>query len=143
MIRSSSGWLEVSISLEETLRVQPFSLARSDQNAWTLPFDSRPIRSNSASSLIRIHLQHRIKFRICRLRPVPSGVRCISSVPAVRPSWRKLFRVFVEWGGASILIGGDPVLMSQREKLISLARRYSLPAIYDRREYAEVGGLVS
>ena len=35
------------------------------------------------------------------------------------------------------------MLMSQREKLISLARQYSLPAIYDRREYAEVGGLVS
>ena len=33
--------------------------------------------------------------------------------------------------------------MSQREKLISLTRQYSLPAIYDRREYAEVGGLVS
>ena len=46
-------------------------------------------------------------------------------------------------GGVSILIGGDPVLMSQREKLVSLARQYSLPAIYDRREYAEVGGLVS
>ena len=53
------------------------------------------------------------------------------------------FRAFVEWGGVSILIGGDPVLMSQREKLVSLARQYSLPAIYDRREYAEVGGLLS
>ena len=53
------------------------------------------------------------------------------------------FRAFVEWGAASILVGGDPVLMSQREKLISLTRQYSLPAIYDRREYAEVGGLVS
>jgi putative ABC transport system substrate-binding protein len=41
------------------------------------------------------------------------------------------------------LVGGDPVLMSQREKLILLTRQYSLPAIYDRREYAEVGGLVS
>ena len=43
------------------------------------------------------------------------------------------FRAFVEWGAASILVGGDPVLMSQREKLISLTRQYSLPAIYDRR----------
>ena len=78
MILSSSGWLEVSISRAETLRVQPFSLARLDQSAWTLRFDSRPIRPNSASSLIRIHPQRRIKFRICRLRRVLSGVRCMS-----------------------------------------------------------------
>ena len=45
----------------------------------------------------------------------------MSSMPAVRPELETEFRAFVEWGAASILIGGDPVLMSQREKLVSLA----------------------
>jgi ABC-type uncharacterized transport system substrate-binding protein len=49
----------------------------------------------------------------------------------------------VDLGATSILVGGDPVFMSQREKLVALAAQYSLPTIYDRREYAEVGGLLS
>jgi putative ABC transport system substrate-binding protein len=53
------------------------------------------------------------------------------------------FQAFVDWGGGVILVGGDPVLMSHREKLVSLTAHYSLPAIYDRREYVEVGGLLS
>jgi putative ABC transport system substrate-binding protein len=53
------------------------------------------------------------------------------------------FQTFVDLGATSILVGGDPVFMSQREKLVALAAQYSLPTIYDRREYAEVGGLLS
>jgi putative ABC transport system substrate-binding protein len=53
------------------------------------------------------------------------------------------FQTFVKLGATSILVGGDPVFMSQREKLVALAAQYSLPTIYDRREYAEVGGLLS
>jgi ABC-type uncharacterized transport system substrate-binding protein len=53
------------------------------------------------------------------------------------------FQKFADVGATSLLVGGDPVFMSQREKLVALAAQYSLPTIYDRREYAEVGGLLS
>jgi putative ABC transport system substrate-binding protein len=55
----------------------------------------------------------------------------------------KAFLAFVEDGTRAVMLGGDAFFMSQRESLIALAARHQLPVIYDRREYAEVGGLLS
>jgi putative ABC transport system substrate-binding protein len=43
----------------------------------------------------------------------------------------------------ALLVMADPFLNSQREKIISLAARYSLPAIYDLRDFVLAGGLMS
>ena len=43
----------------------------------------------------------------------------------------------------AVMLGGDAFFMSQRKSVIALAARHQLPVIYDRREYAEVGGLLS
>ena len=53
------------------------------------------------------------------------------------------FQKFVTLGTTLLLLGGDAVFMSEREKLVALAAQYSLPTIFDRREYPEVGGLLS
>jgi putative ABC transport system substrate-binding protein len=53
------------------------------------------------------------------------------------------FQNFVKLGVTLVLVGGDAVFMSEREKLVALAAQYSLPTIFDRREYPEVGGLLS
>src|SRR5262245_26097993 len=37
----------------------------------------------------------------------------------------------------------DPVLFSERERLVALAARYSIPAIYQGRELPAAGGLMS
>lgn len=42
-----------------------------------------------------------------------------------------------------LLVGGDPVLSSSARLIIELAARYALPAIYERREFAARGGLMS
>ena len=43
----------------------------------------------------------------------------------------------------ALILGPDPFLNSRREQLIALASRHAVPAIYDFREHAEAGGLIS
>jgi putative tryptophan/tyrosine transport system substrate-binding protein len=43
----------------------------------------------------------------------------------------------------ALVVGGDAFLFSQREQIVALAAHHSMPAIYDRREYAAAGGLMS
>ena len=43
----------------------------------------------------------------------------------------------------TLIVGSDPFFGSQREKLVALASRHSLPAIYTDRGFAEAGGLLS
>ena len=43
----------------------------------------------------------------------------------------------------ALLVAQDVFFNSRRELLVTLAARYKLPAIYNQREYAEVGGLMS
>ena len=48
--------------------------------------------------------------------------------------------------GESILalaVGSDPFFDTQREEIIALAARYSVPTIYQFREHAAAGGLMS
>jgi putative ABC transport system substrate-binding protein len=43
----------------------------------------------------------------------------------------------------ALFVASDVLFLSRRDHLVALAARHRLPAIYDRRELAEVGGLVS
>ncbi len=49
----------------------------------------------------------------------------------------------VQQGADALVVTQDPFLNSRREKIISLAQRYSLPAIYSIREAVAAGGLIS
>ena len=46
-------------------------------------------------------------------------------------------------GAGAMLVSGSPLFTSHRRKLVELAARHALPSIYDLREYAEAGGLLS
>jgi putative tryptophan/tyrosine transport system substrate-binding protein len=41
------------------------------------------------------------------------------------------------------LLVGDPTYLGRREQIVALAARYSVPTIYDWREYVAAGGLIS
>jgi len=42
-----------------------------------------------------------------------------------------------------LLVGADPFFLSQRERIVALAARQMVPAIYEARTYAAAGGLMS
>jgi putative tryptophan/tyrosine transport system substrate-binding protein len=53
------------------------------------------------------------------------------------------FARLVEQQAGGLLINTDAFFFTQRDQLIALAKRYAIPAIFDRREFAEAGGLMS
>jgi len=53
------------------------------------------------------------------------------------------FAKIVQAGAGGLLIGASPFFLSQRRHLVALAGRHALPTVYNQREYAEVGGLIS
>ena len=48
-----------------------------------------------------------------------------------------------EQRAGALLVDTDAFLFSRRDQLIELAKRYKIPAIFDRRKFAEAGGLMS
>jgi putative tryptophan/tyrosine transport system substrate-binding protein len=46
-------------------------------------------------------------------------------------------------GAAGLVVIGEPFFDSQRDKIVTLAQQYTLPAIYTFREYVTAGGLMS
>jgi putative tryptophan/tyrosine transport system substrate-binding protein len=53
------------------------------------------------------------------------------------------FAALIQLLAGALILGPDPFLNSRREQLITLASRHAVPAIYDFREHAEAGGLIS
>jgi putative ABC transport system substrate-binding protein len=45
--------------------------------------------------------------------------------------------------GNALLVNTDAFLFSRRDQIVELANRHAIPAIFDRREYVKVGGLMS
>jgi putative ABC transport system substrate-binding protein len=53
------------------------------------------------------------------------------------------FRAMTALPTAALLVGADPFFNGRREQLVTLAAHYSIPAMYELREYALAGGLIS
>jgi putative ABC transport system substrate-binding protein len=53
------------------------------------------------------------------------------------------FARLAEQKAGALLVLTDAFLFSRRDQIIELAKRYSVPAVFDRREFAERGGLMS
>jgi putative ABC transport system substrate-binding protein len=49
----------------------------------------------------------------------------------------------VQLHAGAMLVGSDPFFNSQRNKIIALAAQHAIPAIYEQREHALAGGLMS
>jgi putative tryptophan/tyrosine transport system substrate-binding protein len=53
------------------------------------------------------------------------------------------FASLKQLGAAALLVGADPSFTNRRNHIVALAARHTVPAIYDQREYASAGGLMS
>jgi putative ABC transport system substrate-binding protein len=53
------------------------------------------------------------------------------------------FPSLIQLQAGGLVVGTDPFFFNQREQLVSLAARHAVPAIYDLREFAAAGGLIS
>jgi ABC-type uncharacterized transport system substrate-binding protein len=53
------------------------------------------------------------------------------------------FATLVKQGAGAVLIGADALFVSNRDQLVALATRHAMPTIYNSREYAIAGGLMS
>jgi putative ABC transport system substrate-binding protein len=53
------------------------------------------------------------------------------------------FASLVELRAGALLVGNNPFFTSRREQLVMLASRHAVPAIYEWREFAAAGGLIS
>ena len=53
------------------------------------------------------------------------------------------FAKIVQASSGALLVSADPYFNSRRGLIVALASRHAIPAIYEWREYAEAGGLIS
>ena len=53
------------------------------------------------------------------------------------------FASIVQARAGALVVSGSPLFTSRSRELVALAARHSLPAIYDLRNYADAGGLIS
>src|SRR5262249_56095333 len=59
------------------------------------------------------------------------------------PDFEVAFATLVERRANALIVTNDAFFNSMRERIVALAARHRLPAIYDRREYTTAGGLFS
>jgi putative ABC transport system substrate-binding protein len=53
------------------------------------------------------------------------------------------FATLVQLQAGGLVVGTDPFFFGRREQFVALAARYAVPAIYEWREFAAAGGLIS
>ena len=53
------------------------------------------------------------------------------------------FATATQLHAGAMLVGSDAFFNSQRDKIIALAARYSIPTVYEHRDFALAGGLMS
>ena len=73
----------------------------------------------------------------------PSASRCSLSASAPKSEVDKAFATIAERNVAAILYGATLFFQVIGERLIALAARYRIPALYEWREFVTAGGLMS
>jgi len=83
-----------------------------------------------------------------RMREVQEAARAMVQDLAITPAANEgeidqAFAKFDSRRPDALLVVGDPFFNARRDQIVALAARYAIPAIYDRRDFAATGGLMS
>jgi putative ABC transport system substrate-binding protein len=54
-----------------------------------------------------------------------------------------VFAMLVKQQTGALIVAGDPYFSGRRGRIVALATRYAVPTMYDRRDFADAGGLIS
>jgi len=71
------------------------------------------------------------------------GLRLIVEKASTEPEIEAAFATLGRRGAGALMIAVDPFFIDHRDRLVALAARYKLPAVYPLREFALAGGLMS
>jgi putative ABC transport system substrate-binding protein len=94
--------------------------------------------------LVETHtLEARIERRDVELVAQALGQQLIIAPVSSEGELDGAFTSIVGRGAKALLVGTGPLLTSNRERVVALAARHAIPAIYALREFVEVGGLMS
>ncbi|MGH7852771.1 MAG: ABC transporter substrate-binding protein, partial [Candidatus Binatia bacterium] len=53
------------------------------------------------------------------------------------------FQAITKWRPGGLMIGGGPLMNEHRKRIVEFAAKSKLPAMYNRNEFVEAGGLAS
>jgi putative ABC transport system substrate-binding protein len=71
------------------------------------------------------------------------GRKIVLARAASEREFEPAFMTIVRAAADALVVGGSPLFTSQTRQLVALAARHSIPAIYDVRDHAAAGGLIS
>ena len=71
------------------------------------------------------------------------GVQLVVVRANAESEFNAAFSTLVRQGAGALLVCASPFFNSRRQQLVVLAARHSVPAIYEWRDFAEAGGLMS
>jgi putative ABC transport system substrate-binding protein len=71
------------------------------------------------------------------------GLDLLVESAASEDVFEKVFASIVHRGAEALFVSADPFFSSRRAHFVELAVRYSIPAIYEFREFVKAGGLIS
>jgi putative tryptophan/tyrosine transport system substrate-binding protein len=71
------------------------------------------------------------------------GVKLLVATVNVESEFDTAFTMLSQSGAKALLVAASPFFYLNSEKIISLASRYAIPAMYEHRDFATAGGLMS